>query len=91
MKEGKGYGRGGIRKNYPGGTFFICVLLKKKLLEYSLFKMLFFSTVQQSGSAIHIHIFSFFGFHFHLGHHIALRVPCATQSVLISYRFYTQS
>jgi len=55
MKEGKGYGRGGIRKNYPGGTFFICVLLKKKLLEYSLFKM-FFYTVQQSGSAIHIHI-----------------------------------
>ena len=60
MKEGKGYGRGGIRKNYPGGTFFICVLLKKKLLEYSLFKMLFFSTVQQSGSAIHIHISTLF-------------------------------
>lgn len=36
MKEGKGYGRGGIRERYPGGTLCVCYLKKKKkLLEYS--------------------------------------------------------
>ena len=47
--------------------------------------------VQQSESAICIHIPLFFGFPSHLGHHRALRKdPCAIQKALIGYLFYTR-
>ena len=56
MKEGKGYGRGGIRERYPGGTLCVCYLKKKKNYWSIVdLKCCVFSTVQQSGSAIHIH------------------------------------
>ena len=50
----------------------------------------YFSIVQQSESAINIHVLpSFFGFPSHLGNHKVLsRVPCATQQILIRYLFY---
>ena len=49
------------------------------------------SAVQQSESAVCIHISCIFKFSSHLGHQRApSRVPCAVQQVLISYVFYTQ-
>ena len=43
-----------------------------------LYNIVLVSTVQQSESAIRIHISPLFGFPSHLGHHGALsRVPCA--------------
>ena len=69
--------------------------LNKFLLEYSCFKLscqfllqfLLYSKVNQPYVYMHS---LFFGFPSHLGHHRApSRVPCATQSVLISYLFYT--
>ena len=51
------------------------------------------STVQQSESAMYIHIYIYplpFRFPSHSGHHSALsRVPCTIKYVLISYLFYT--
>ena len=51
------------------------------------------STVQQSESAMYIHIYKYplpFRFPSHSGHHSALsRVPFTIKYVLISYLFYT--
>ena len=64
---------------------------KKNLLEYSWFIMLWQFLLQQSQSAIHIYISSFFWISFHLGHHRALRkVLCDIQQIVVSYLFYTQ-
>ena len=41
----------------------------KFLLEYSCFNVVLISTVQQSESLIHIHIYPFFRFPSYLGHH----------------------
>ena len=70
-------------KMFPSKFFFIVVQF--------LFNVVLVSTVQQSESAINIHISPLFGFPSHLIHHRTLsRVPCAIQQVLISYLFYTQ-
>ena len=75
--------------------FFSFIKKKKTFVGVQLlYDVVLVSTVQQSKSAICIHILPaphFFGFSSHLGHHRALRrVLCATQSVLFSYLFYTQ-
>ena len=49
----------------------------------------FWCTAQWISSFAYRYIISFFGFPSHLGHHRALsRVPCALQSLIISYLFY---
>ena len=56
-----------------------------------LYNVLLFSAIQQSESAMCIHISPLPGFPSHLGHRRALsRDPSAIQSVLISYLFYTK-
>ena len=55
------------------------------------FQCVLVSTVQQSESAIRIHMSPFLGFPSHLGHHrTSSRAPCVIQQVVVSYLFYTQ-
>ena len=62
------------------------------LLEYSCFTMLCQFLLYSKVNQVHVNIYPlFFGFPSHRGHYGVLnRVPCAIQSVLISYLFYTQ-
>ena len=62
------------------------------LLEQSCFTILCQFLLYSKVNQLYVYIYPlFFGFPSHLGHHTALsRVPCAIQSVLISYLFYTQ-
>ena len=51
-----------------------------------LYNVVLASIVQQSESAIHIHISPSFGFPSHLCHHSTLsRVPCIIQYIIINY------
>ena len=80
------------RHSFPAFTVFQLFLpFKKKTGVQLLHTAVSVSAVQQSQSALFIHIYLFWGFLSHLGHHRALsRVPCAKQQVLISYLFYIQ-
>ena len=70
-----------------GCLYFFKIFIGVELL----YNVVLVSTLQQSESAIHIHISPFFVFPSHLGHHRSLStVPCAIQQALISYLFYTQ-
>ena len=69
-------------KNFSTFTFFYPALKKKKNVTgvWLIYSVMLFSAVQQSESAVCIHISPLFRSPSHLGHHRALNeVPCAVQ------------